>query len=332
MTSRHKFHRLAVVIAAVLGVFPVAVPARLLTSADGIIRHDIAVTTVDPSAVQADNRHTGRPNQHLVLTPPAAAQRAHRLFLYIVGSGISETTAQEISYEGARRGYHVIVIAYRNYEAVVPLCARSVDHECTAKIRGEILTGEDLTPLVTVAPQDALEPRLQKLLVYLRTTYPTEGWGDFLHGDAVDWSTITAAGHSQGAGHVALLAKRHALARAVMISGVADVTFTGKPAPWLARPNLTPVDRQYGFGNVDDATVPMPVADASWQTIGLIGPLTSVDGKTPDFGGSHRLSTAVRPKGANVHVGMVDDDTLARRRDGTPVHAPVWDFLIFPTR
>jgi hypothetical protein len=303
----------------------------LRTSSDGIIRHDVDVTTVDPTAVQAPNGHTGVPNKNFVLAPQDSSHRAHKLFLYIVGSGISETTAQEIMYEGARRGYHAIAIAYRNYEAVVPLCARSVDPDCTGKVREEILTGQDLSPLVTVEPKDALEPRLQKLLAYLRATYPTEGWGDFLLGNEINWSMISAAGPSQGAGHVALLAKRHAMYRAVMISGVADVTFTRKPAPWLSRPNATPVDRQYGFGNVADMTVPLDVAAASWKAIGLKGPLTSVDGKAPDFGGSHMLATATPPaSGRNVHVGMVDDDTLARHRDGTPVHEAVWDFLIFP--
>lgn len=306
------------------------VSAKILTATDGVLRHDIAVTTVDPTAVQAPNRWTGVPNRNLVLAPQDPAGRKGRLVLYIVGSTISETTAQEIVYEGARRGYNVIAIAYRNAEAVVPLCSHSGDDDCTGKIREEILTGEDLSPLVNITPKDALEPRLQKLLVYLRATYPAEGWGRFLDGDQINWATITAAGHSQGAGHVALLAKRHAMARAVMISGVADFTEAGKPAPWLSRPNRTPVDRQYGFTNVDDMTVRLPLALASWKAIGLQGPPTSVDGRQPDFGGSHMLTTAVAPRGLNVHVGMVDDDTLARGKDGAPTHKSVWDYLIFP--
>jgi len=335
MTSTRRLRGLlsgvALAVAVVAGAFsPVGASAKLLTKPDGVVRHDIEVTTVDPTAVQAPNRWTGKPNRNFVLAPQNPANRKKKLFLYIVGSGISETTAQEILYAGARRGYNAIAIAYRNYEAVVPLCAHSSDDDCTGKVREEILTGVDLTPLVTVTPKDALEPRLQKLLVYLRATYPAEGWGDFLNGADIDWSMISAAGHSQGAGHVALLAKRHEMYRAVMISGVADFTSSGKPAPWLFRANATPVDRQYGFTNVDDMTVRLPLAEGSWKAIGLKGPMTSVDGKKPDFGGSHMLSTAVQPSGRNVHVGMVDDDTLARGPDGAPVHEPVWDFLIFP--
>ena len=333
MPSRRKIRTLLIGL-TFLGlagaISPASASPRLLTKTDGVIRHDIDVTTVDPTAVQAANRWTGRPNKHFVLAPQNPSDRKKKLFLYIVGSGISETTAQEILYAGARRGYNAIAIAYRNYEAVVPLCAHSSDADCTGKVREEILTGVNLTPLVTVTPKDALEPRLQKLLVYLRTTYPSEGWGDFLNGADINWSLISAAGHSQGAGHVALLAKRHQMYRAVMISGVADLTSSGQPAPWLFLPNVTPLDRQYGFTNVDDMTVRLPVAEASWKAIGLKGPMMSVDHQKPDFGGSHMLSTAVYPAGRNIHVGMVDDDTMARNSDGTPVHEPVWDFLIFP--
>jgi hypothetical protein len=336
MTSNGSFIRplRAVSLAAALaaGAHTAAVAqSKLMTPTAGVLRHDIEVTTVDPTAEQAANRLTGVPNKNFVLAPEAPAGRKKRLFLYVVGSGVSETTAQEILYEGARRGYNAIAIAYRNYEAVVPLCARSTDDDCTGKIREEILTGADLTPQVDVKPKDALEPRLQKLLAYLQATYPSEGWGEFLKGGETDWSKVTAAGHSQGAGHVALLAKRHAMARAVIISGVADLDRSGRPAPWLSRKNLTPVDRQYGFTNVEDGVVTFPIAAASWRAIGLKGPMTSVDGAKPDFGGSHMLSTATHPvSGSNHHVVMVDDRTLPREPDGTPVYKPVWDFLIFP--
>lgn len=326
-----RFALTAAVTAALTGAAASPASAALLTRTDGVVRHDIAVTTVDPAAVQAPNRRTGQPNKNFVLAPQNPAERKRKLFLYIVGSGVSETTAQEILYEGARRGYNAIAIAYRNYEAVVPLCAKSADDDCTGKVREEILTGVDLTPLVTIGPQDALEPRLQKLLAYLRANYPSEGWGDFLKDGETNWATVTVAGHSQGAGHVALLAKRHRMERAVMISGVADLAPSGRPAPWLSRPNATPVERIYGFTNVADTVVTFPIAEASWKAMGLKGPMTSVDGQTPNDRGSHMFSTATRPtSGANFHTVMVDDDILPRGPDGTPVYKPAWDALIFP--
>ena len=43
--------------------------SKILTRTDGVLRHDIDVTTIDPTAVQAPNRWTGKPNKHFVLAP-----------------------------------------------------------------------------------------------------------------------------------------------------------------------------------------------------------------------------------------------------------------------
>ncbi|MEP9358064.1 hypothetical protein [Sphingomonas sp. KR3-1] len=312
---------------------PTPSPSPSPTGTADITRHDIAVTTVDASAVQANNAQTGVPNRNLVLVPTSPAARKGRLALFITGTNSTEVKEQEIGEAGARRGYHAITIAYPNWNAVAVLCTGVLDDECTAKVREEILTGVDLSDRIAVAPQDALEPRLQKLLAYLAATYPAEGWGSFLAGGAVNWPLVSAIGHSQGAGHVAYLAKRHALYRAVMLSGVADVTATGQTAPWLSRANVTPAASQYGFSHTADMTVPIAIADASWRAIGLaaFGALTTTDGAAVPFGGSHRLTTSLPAVGGtNIHLSMADDDKMPRNADGTPAYAPVWDFTAFP--
>jgi hypothetical protein len=303
-----------------------------ITNAD-LTRHDIAVTIVDPSATQKNNSQTHVPNQNLVLIPTSPAARKGRLALFLPGTNSTETKEQEIGYAGARRGYHAITLAYPNSDAVAVLCRGVADDECTAKVREEILTGADVSDRIAIAPQDGLETRLKNLLIYLRATYPAEGWGSFLQGDQVLWSAISVIGHSQGAGHVALLAKRHALYRAVMLSGVADVTAAGQTAPWLSRPNLTPPASQYGFSHMADTIVPIAIAEASWNAIGLasFGALTSTDGTAAPYGGSHTLTTALPAVGgANIHLSMADDDKMPRAADGTPAYEPVWDFTAFP--
>lgn len=311
---------------------PAAMTTALISDAD-LIRHDIAPVDVDPFAVQAPNKHTGLPNENIVLVPDRPKDRKKELFLYVVGTNVSTSTQQEILYAGARRGYHVISLAYPNYDAVVPLCAGSLDDDCTGKVREEILTGVDKTPKVAISPQDALETRLVNLLSYLQSQYPSEDWGKFVQRGAIDWPLIKAVGHSQGAGHVAMLAKRHALSRATMISGVADLATTGQPAPWLSAPGLTPANRMYGFTHVADYVVPVVLAEASWDAMGLgaFGPLTSVDGQAADYGGSHKLLTALVPEaGANPHIAMVEDSKMPRADDGSPAHLPVWELIAFP--
>lgn len=308
-------------------------PTAAAVVEDPVIRHDITVGTVDADAVQEPNQHTGVPNLHVALVPSDPAARVKRLFLFVNGTNQSETSSQEILNIGPRRGYHTISIAYPNYDAVAVTCAGSLDNDCTGKVREEVLTGEDLSPLVAIRTADALEPRLLKLLQHLKTAYPNEGWGAFLQQGQVNWDLISLAGHSQGAGHVALMAKRHRFARVAIISGVADVTATGQPAAWLYRPNATPLDRIWGFTHVADYVVPLVLADASWKAIGIdrFGPAQSTDGQQPPYLGSHLLTTALLPaSGVNPHLAMIDDDKLPRDPDGTPAYAPVWGFMLFP--
>ncbi|MDG2535874.1 hypothetical protein P6144_19585 [Sphingomonas sp. HITSZ_GF] len=309
-----------------------ATTASLAATVDAI-RHDIAATTVDSTATQKNNAQTGVPNKNLTLVPTSPSARVGRLALFILGTNSSETKEQEIVYAAAKRGYHAITLAYPNYDAVAMLCSGVSDTACTAKVRQEMLTGVDLSTRVAVAPKDALETRLQKLLAYLNTTYPAEGWGTYLSGTAINWSMISAIGHSQGAGHVAYLAKLHTLYRATMLSGVADKTSAGAVAPWLSNTNVTPAASQYGFSHSSDATVTIATAEASWNAIGLasFGALTSTDGVAAPYGGSHKLKTALAPaSGANIHLSMADDDKLPRNSDGTPKYEPVWDYMAFP--
>jgi hypothetical protein len=301
--------------------------------AGDVIRHDIAATTVDSTATQKNNSQTGVPNKNLTLVPTSPSARKGKLALFIMGTNSTETKEQEIVYAGARRGYHAIALAYPNYDAVAVLCAGSTDTACTGNVRKEMLTGANVSTKVTVAVQDSVETRLQKLLTYLNTTYPSEGWGVYLSGTSINWSMISAVGHSQGAGHVAYLAKLHSLYRATMISGVADKTAAGAVAPWLSSTNVTPVANQYGFSHTGDATVTIATAEASWNAIGLnsLGALTSTDGASAPYGNTHKLKTSLAAVGgANIHLSMADDDKMPRTSSGTPAQEPVWDYAAFP--
>lgn len=330
MTRSTMTYRLtALAVLALIGT-PMAANAQAGGADTGFVRHDITVETVDPAAHQAPNTFTHQPDRHLVLAPTTARKR---LFLYIEGTTIATSMGQDILRTAVRRGYHVISLAYHNGETVAALCRNAPDADCTGKVREEILTGEDVSPLVSIAKPDAVEPRLYRLLAYLKNAFPDEGWGDFLGQDGVDWSLVSVAGHSQGAGHVALLAKRHALLRAVMISGVADVTGAGRTAPWLFRPSATPLERQYGFSHVADPVVPLAVAKASWKAIGLdtFGPPQSIDAAQAPYGGSHELTTA-HFSGANVnpHLAMGLDRFLPRDEHGEPLYTPVWQVMALP--
>ena len=61
-----------------------------------------------------------------------------------------------------------------------------------------------------------------------------QGWGQFLLADnTVDWRKVVLAGHSQGGGHVGVLAKSVSLNRAVYFSSPEDwYDTTDTPASW----------------------------------------------------------------------------------------------------
>lgn len=75
-----------------------------------------------------------------------------------------------------------------------------------------------------VLAENSLKSRLGDLLAHLHDMYPAEGWGGFLeeNSNLPKWENLVVSGHSQGAGHVAYLAKTQQLYGAVMISGPQD--------------------------------------------------------------------------------------------------------------
>ncbi|WP_285710385.1 BPSS1187 family protein [Erythrobacter oryzae] len=277
---------------------------------------------------------------HFVINPDPQVPAKGRLFVMLPGTGGIPAVYRDIVRTGAARGYHALGLTYPNDEAVERLCGSSVDPDCTGKVRREIITGEDTSPLVAVNAANAIITRLTVLLQFLERTYPAEGWGQFLSGGRPDWSRITIAGHSQGGGHAGYFAKLVALDRAVMFAAPADSGLApASTAPWLSLPNVTPADRQYGFIHVDDPLVPLATANRAWEAIGMgaFGPLTSVDGSAAPFGNSRRLTTAAAPNpnptgpsASPAHGAPVLDSVTPRDAQGRPVFAPVWNYLAFP--
>ena len=305
--------------------------ARAEPSADG----SVTERSISPAAVDAGASPTF--GDHLVDVPALRQPSRHRLFVMIGGTGTTPATQAAIVRLAAMRGYDAIGLAYPDGDAIAQLCNASTDIECSGRIRQEVITGQNTSPLVQVDHADSLGERLRELLVYLRLKFPGERWGEFLAGDRIAWSRLSVAGHSQGAGHAAYLAKLVGLDRVVMFSGVADVAPNGSTAPWLFRPNVTAVGRIYGFSHLRDPIVPFDVARASWHAMGLdpFGAPALVDGAAPPYGGTHELATdAPSPLGpqrpARFHLSTVVDGATPLTGGGVPVYAPVWAAMAFP--
>lgn len=280
----------------------------------------------------------GTTGDHFVINPVPDVPARGRLFVMLPGSGGTPAFYRLIVRTGAARGYHAIGLAYANAEAVNVLCAGSPDPECTARVRREILFGEPASALVDVDRANSVAGRLAALLAWLERLHPAEGWGQFLVGGQPDWSRITLAGHSQGGGHAAFLAKSVLLDRAVMFASPGDGAGPGTLAPWLYLPNSTPADRLYGFIHTADDAVPLQRALNAWAAMGMaaFGPPVSVDGRVPPFAGTRQLTTGASPRPdptgtlSETHGATVVDLVTPRDASGDPLYRPVWIHMAFP--
>ena len=291
-----------------------------------VVRQIVPATT--DAAIDVGN------DPHVVVNPSPVIAPAAKLFVFLPGTGAVPTMQQLILATAAARGYHAIGLAYPNPTAIGVLCADDVDPECFWDVRREVITGLNTSARIQVTSANAIVNRLEKLLAYLQAQYPAEAWGRYLVGGNVDWSRVTVAGHSQGGGHVGVLAKLVSLNRAVYFSSPADWRQTANsPAAWLARPNVTPASRQFAFIHEQDQLVPVAQARANWIALGLgaFGAVTTVDGASAPFGASHQLLTRATPLLAgSFHGATVVDAATPRAADGSPLFAAVWGYLALP--
>lgn len=284
---------------------------------------------------------------HAAINPSPSVAARGKLLVFLPGTQGRPSQYTYILRAGASRGFHALGINYPNQTAMGTLCQFSTDPDCYWTARNEVVFGNG-TPVSgqgAVTKADSLVNRLNKLLVWLSTNQSNEGWGQFLLADkTVDWSKVVLAGHSQGGGHVGVLAKTVALGRAVYFSSPEDWNeLTDRPARWTAaRPNITPSALQYGFGSDFDTLVPNAHAFAHWDALGVARPGTGpvlVDGSAASFLNSRQLRTALSYNPASTaltlalrhHGTTVVDTSTPLEASGKPLFDAngVWEYLCF---
>ena len=299
-------------------------------AAPAMVEREIAPAATDPAIRTALE-------PHLAINPSPTATARGRLLVFLPGTGATPAVYRLIVRSGAAQGLHAIGLNYPNAEAVGELCSGSADPDCHGRVRGEILTGEDLSPLVSVSAPESIASRLARLLSALHAQFPAEGWGQYLAGGQPDWSRIRVAGHSQGGGHAGYIAKRHGVDRAIYFSSPGDWDRTRRePARWVLEPGITPAARQFGFTHLQDPLVTYATASTIWQALGLgaFGSPATVDGASAPYGGSHQLVTDAAPNPTAItaspfHGAPVVDAATPRTANGTPLFEAVWTYLCF---
>lgn len=284
---------------------------------------------------------------HVAINPSASVSARGKLLVFLPGTQGSPAQYRYILRAAATRGFHAVGLNYMNQVAMGTLCQLSADPDCYWTARSEVIFGNG-TPVSgqsAVTRANSIVNRLVKLLAWLNSKYPSEGWGQFLRAEnSVDWSKIVLAGHSQGGGHVGVLTKSVVLSRAVYFSSPEDWNdLTNRPANWtVSRPNVTPASLQYGFGSDADVLVPNAHAFANWDNIGLVKPAAGpvlIDGAIAPFSSSHQLrtllpfnpaSTALTLNLKNHGITVVDASTPLDAT-GRPLFDSngVWEYLCF---
>ncbi len=290
--------RLAAVAIALL-----AVPNPPLRAADRIV-YTIAPSEADPSV-------THFPRSSVVVFDRAVSTQAP-LLVFLPGTTGDPARVQLFLGKAADAGYRVISLSYDNEPAVMQACARDPDPGCGERFRQSRLFGGFNTP-----PEEAIVGRLTKLLRRLDLNHPEEGWRAYLANGAPDWPHIAVAGHSQGGGMAAMLAKRVPVARVLLFSGPPDFVLPGRePAPWLATPSATPIDRWYGLYHGNEPLAPL--LQRAYAALGLV----------PDHIRVVSLAPAAALTGPfdAYHVSVISDRLTPRAPDGSPAYAGDWAF------
>ncbi len=247
-----------------------------------------------------------------------------RLMVWLPGSFGQPKNYQLIVREAASMGLHAVGLRYPNTWTVDALCRNDADSTCHEKVRLEIFDGVDRSSKVNVSPANSIQNRLLKLLQYLHAHYPTEGWNAYFEADSVRWDRVVVAGHSQGGGHAAMIARLRRIDRCLMFGWV-DI-WQGTLAPWQSLPRRTPADAHYGITHEKDVAVPRLLL---WQMWGMPGPPLTIDTSAPPYEGSHQLFTSITPARPGAYHGSVAvDRNTPLDSAGRPRLAPVWRYMI----
>lgn len=244
------------------------------------------------------------------------------LNLFLPGTHL--TPGQSTAYldASASFGFHTIGLAYENAKNINKICVDSKDPDCNGDVRREIVFGTDESSLVNVSPAASIVGRLKTALADRVANDPSHNWGQFrtIGGDP-DWPKIVVSGHSQGAGHAAILGIDLVVKRVAMIAGPNDKNRVSKGAPVWERPGRTPTGQWRGLGSLYDTS--LPTQKKAWTALGLAGDVSQQDVPT----GATRLITTKQAANDDDHFSLVVDSSLVGGT-ATPVLKPSWRYLL----
>ncbi len=195
-----------------------------------------------PAATGADPAGANAGDPHYALVPAGAGSGA--LVLFFNGSGGSPAGAigdleKNVYTAALAEGHHVLALSYRSDDAIGRLCPD--DDPCFLPTRTAIVTGKPqagaAAAVASIGLTEGIYARTTLALRGLARGASTASFAQFVtgaadFGEAIVWSRVIVAGHSQGGGHAALLGRLNAVRRIVPLSSPCD-SVGETPATWL---------------------------------------------------------------------------------------------------
>ncbi len=325
------FRRRLLALVAVAAAAPLGIAAN--ARAADVPAHTVPPGATDPQIL--DTAVTRGP--HLVYLAPEERRRVGKLLVFLPYGGPDQRTTEyeEVGSEAGRLGYHTIVLAYRNDVPIAnPMAcgmleaAPALPENCAGNAREEILSGDQVSPVVAVDESNSIENRLNKLLVYLKTNFAEEGWSKFVDpNNKPVWSETVIAGGSLGAGMAVLIAEQHSVHRVSLFAGWTDARHG-----WVKRV-ATPAENYFSLIHVRDTFYER----TCWaykdlglrETCPMPNPPSLVENNEPPFE-TRQLIFNLEPQPGEVvagnifHASTARDGPIRKESDGvTPVRALV---------
>lgn len=265
----------------------------------------------------------------------AGVPKINKLLLFFPGTNALPSDYTMILKTAANLGYHSIGLCYENLQSInLKVCPTTQDPTCHGRARREVWLGDDTHDSLNITKPNSVLNRFSKLLRYLKTTYPNEGWEQYMVNDSTpNWSLVVTAGHSQGAGNATYGSKLFKLHKVIMFSWV-DWMYPGTNPLWITTPGQTPDSAYLGFIHTGDASIFNGIP-TTWTNLGVTnyGPIVSVDTSSWPFNQTHGLITSAPidslPTQTNYHnATAVDWMTPIDNTSGLPIFKQVWEYLL----
>lgn len=258
--------------------------------------------------------------------------RKNRLFIMLPGTLGDPNDYKLILKSAASHGYHAIGIAYENNSTLATHCDGSSDVDCSEKLLNEYLTGENTSSHVDISRANSFENRIQKMILYLKNEYPSEGWDQYLTEDGdIEWTKISLAGHSQGSTHTLYISRKRSLYRATFYGGPNGFSSGGFP-DWITNEGATSNNKLFAFNHIADRAMEWSDVVKTLNAAGIDENTVNVD-VTSNLDNVQRYYTStsklLNPIGG-AHGSTCADKDTPTNSDGLPRFDKVWVKASFP--